>query len=97
MVPRTEPMRYDSTVQVGGRTRHSTRYIQVDASPGKRKRDVNHVLHPDYLLPDVAPDPQYFDEFGMSLQDLVQTEDGFAFDEGHPVDPGPRDARESVS
>jgi hypothetical protein len=31
------------------------------------------------------------------LQDLVQAEDGFAFDEGHPVDPGPQEARESVS
>jgi hypothetical protein len=90
-------MRYNSTVQVGGRTRtrHSTQYIQVDASPGKRKRD-NRVPHPDYLLPDVAPD-EPFDDFGMSLQDSVQTEEGFAFDEGHPVEPGPRETRDSVS
>ncbi|KAJ7928222.1 hypothetical protein B0H13DRAFT_2549726 [Mycena leptocephala] len=90
LLPRTEPMRHDSTVQVGGRVRHSTWYITVEASPGKRKR--NHTPEPDYLVPDVAQD---FEDFGTSSSEVVPSEDFFAFDEGHPVETGPRQARES--
>lgn len=89
-----EPMRYDSTVQIGGRIKHTTRYLPVGASPRKRKRE-DGPTH-DYLLPDVAPDPPFFHS-GMSSDDFASMENDFAFDEGHPVDTGPREARESVS
>jgi hypothetical protein len=58
LLPRMEPMHHDSTIQVGGQVRHSTQYITVEASPGKRKR--NCVPEPDYLVPDVAQD---FEDF----------------------------------
>jgi hypothetical protein len=93
-LPRTEPMRHDSTVQVRGQVRHSTRYITVEASPGKRKW--NHAPEPDYLVLDVAPDSGPFEDFGTSSLEFIPSEDIFAFDEGHPVETGPREARESV-
>ncbi|KAF7340931.1 hypothetical protein MSAN_02078100 [Mycena sanguinolenta] len=91
LVPKTDRMRYDSAVRVGNRTKHSTRYIQVEASPGKRQRQ--HSPEPDLLVPDIAPDGG---DFGDSAQqEFHPLEEGFAFDEGHPVDSGPRGARES--
>ncbi|KAK7022232.1 CxC2 domain-containing protein [Favolaschia claudopus] len=87
-VPATQPMRVDSTVRVGNRTLHSSKYVDIQSSPTKRPRQ--HSPMPDYLVPDVAPN---FD-FG-SMEDQIPNEDEFfAFDDGHPVDSGPREARE---
>ncbi|KAJ6448830.1 hypothetical protein C8R45DRAFT_1132718 [Mycena sanguinolenta] len=91
LLPSMDTMRYDSAVRVGNRTKHSSRYIQVEASPGKRER--RHTPEPDLLVPDIAPDTG---DFGDSAeQDFHPFEEGFAFDEGHPVDAGPPEARES--
>ncbi|KAJ6447694.1 hypothetical protein C8R45DRAFT_948402 [Mycena sanguinolenta] len=87
-VPRMDPMRYNSTVRIGNRTKHSTRYIAVDASPGKRQH--RHTPEPDFLVPDIAPDA-----VDSTTEEFHPPEDSFAFDEGHPIDSGPRDARPS--
>ncbi|KAF7341809.1 CxC2 domain-containing protein [Mycena sanguinolenta] len=91
LLSRTDSMRYDSTVRVGNRTKHSSRYIQVDASPGKQQR--RHSPEPDLLVPDVALDVGDFGE--SATLDFRPLEDNFAFDEGHPLDSGPRSIRES--
>ncbi|KAJ6494502.1 hypothetical protein C8R45DRAFT_1135355 [Mycena sanguinolenta] len=88
LAPRMDSMRYDSAVRIGNRTKHSTRYIEVDASPGKRQH--RHSPEPDFLVPDIAPDAAE-----STMEDFQPLEDSFAFDEGHPVDSGPRDARPS--
>lgn len=88
-------MRHDSIVHAGGRTKHTTKYIPVEVSPGKRKR-VDRTPEPDLLLPDIAPEPADVD-MDTSSQPFDSTEEGFTFDEGHPADTGPRAARESVS
>ncbi|KAF7345236.1 CxC2 domain-containing protein [Mycena sanguinolenta] len=90
LLSRTDSMWYNSTVRVGNRTKHSSRYIQVDASPGKRQR--RHSPEPDLLVPDVAPDVGDFGE--SATLDFRPLEDNFAFDEGHPLDSGPRSIRE---
>ncbi|KAF7364546.1 hypothetical protein MVEN_00323600 [Mycena venus] len=94
-LPRMEQMRYDSTVRVGNRTKHTTSYVTVDASPGKRKCDHQREPDTDFLFPDVAPDPGPYDDVDLSTREFVPTEEGFAFDEGHPVDTGPRESRAS--
>ncbi|KAJ6488184.1 hypothetical protein C8R47DRAFT_978857 [Mycena vitilis] len=86
-------MRYDSHVQAAGRVKRTTGYIAVNASPGKRKRTTRSP-EPDLLLPDVAPDPVPFDP--DTDAHFLPREGGFAFDDGHPVDTGPRDPRDSV-
>ncbi|KAF7360930.1 CxC2 domain-containing protein [Mycena sanguinolenta] len=90
LLPRTDSMRHDSIVKVGNRTKHATRYVQVEASPGKRQRI--HSPEPDLLVPDIAPPTANLEDF---VEDLRVLEEGFAFDEGHPVDSGPRGVRES--
>ncbi|KAF7377333.1 CxC2 domain-containing protein [Mycena sanguinolenta] len=90
LLPRTDSMRHDSIVKVGNRTKHATRYVQVEASPGKRQRV--HSPEHDFLIPDIAPPTTNLEQLAEDLQAL---EEGFAFDEGHPVDSGPRGARES--
>ncbi|KAJ6585954.1 hypothetical protein B0H19DRAFT_1250699 [Mycena capillaripes] len=92
-LPRTEPMRHDSVVHAGGRTKHTTKYIPVNVSPGKRKRH-DRTPEPDLLLPDIAPESVPFN-INTSSGTFESTEEGFAFDEGHPIDSGPRAARES--
>ncbi|KAJ7024119.1 hypothetical protein C8F04DRAFT_1192750 [Mycena alexandri] len=91
-LPRMVPMRNDETVMVGGRIKHNSWYIDVEGSPGKLPRDWTPA--PDLLYPDVAPDP------GFEVPDWIPGtssvgEAGFAFDDGHPVDAGPREARKS--
>ncbi|KAJ7032307.1 hypothetical protein C8F04DRAFT_1262054 [Mycena alexandri] len=91
-LPRTVPMRNDETVMAGGRFKHNSRYIEVEASPGKLQR--NRSPAPDVLYPDVAPDPG-FETPDWRPNTSSLGEDGFTFDDGHPVDTGPRDARKS--
>ncbi|KAK7050311.1 CxC2 domain-containing protein [Favolaschia claudopus] len=81
--PTTERMRLDSTVRVGGRTVHSSRYLDIETSPQKRRRQ--HTPQPDYLVPDVAAEP----DFSYASADVQppDEEDFFAFDEGHPDRP----------
>ncbi|KAK7046356.1 CxC2 domain-containing protein [Favolaschia claudopus] len=89
--PTTERMRLDSTVRVGRRTVHSSRYLDVETSPQKRRRQ--HTPQPDYLVPDVAAEPDF--SYASADGQPPDEEDFFAFDEGHPVDKGPRESRES--
>ncbi|KAJ7041341.1 hypothetical protein C8F04DRAFT_1253041 [Mycena alexandri] len=58
-LPRMEEMRHDDTILVGGKTKTRTRYIPVQASPSKIRRDRS--LSPDFLYPDVAPDDTPFE------------------------------------
>jgi hypothetical protein len=88
-VARMEPMRHDSTFMAGGRIRRTTNFVDVFGSPIKRAR----APEADFLVPDIAPDPG--DGYGQR-EDFTPT-DGFEFDEGHPLDKGPRDLRDSVS
>ncbi|KAJ7077348.1 hypothetical protein C8R44DRAFT_655086 [Mycena epipterygia] len=84
-------MRHDSTFLGGGRTRHKSRYVDVLGSPSKRPEH-QHEEHDDLLFPDVAPEPTWPGPGGDDF-----TAEFFEFDDGHPVDKGPRDARASVS
>ncbi|KAJ7699410.1 hypothetical protein B0H16DRAFT_1749444 [Mycena metata] len=90
--PRTEPMRHDESIITGGKMRTRTRFLPVEASPKKGRRE--HSPAPDFLYPDVAPAPERFADNWDPHGDSVG-EDGFTFDDGHPVEKGPREARKS--
>ncbi|KAJ7448387.1 hypothetical protein FB451DRAFT_1533078 [Mycena latifolia] len=84
-LPRPEAMRHEHTFQAAGRTVHTTHFVNIAGSPRKRAPEE------DLLLPDIAPEPT--DDYG-GRNDFVPGE-LFAFDDGHPVDKGPRDLRDS--
>ncbi|KAJ6498612.1 hypothetical protein DFH09DRAFT_1336611 [Mycena vulgaris] len=84
-VGKAEPMRYDTTFRAGGRTKHATKFVNIVGSPVKRAPPER-----DLLMPDIPEDPMPLDE-----SEEFSPHDGFEFDEGHPVDHGPRDARDS--
>ncbi|KAJ7033272.1 hypothetical protein C8F04DRAFT_1396133 [Mycena alexandri] len=90
---RMEEMRHDDTILVGGKTKTRTRYIPVQASPSKNRRDRSP--SPDFLYPDVAPDDMPFELPDWRAQSSSGEEGGFTFDDGHPVDKGPQDAQKS--
>ncbi|KAJ6552342.1 hypothetical protein DFH09DRAFT_1086110 [Mycena vulgaris] len=85
-VGKAEPMRYDTTFRAGGRTKHATKFVNIVGSPVKRAPPER-----DLLMPDIPEDPMPLDE-----SEEFSPHDGFEFDEGHPVDHGPRDARDSL-
>ncbi|KAJ7024514.1 hypothetical protein C8F04DRAFT_1270212 [Mycena alexandri] len=91
-LPRMEPMRNNETVRTGGRVRHTTSYVPIEVSPGKRHRDRSPIPD-DLLYPDIAPEPLEVPDWGNYTP--VVGEDGFTFDDGHPVDKGPRALRKS--
>jgi hypothetical protein len=89
-VAREESMRHDTTFQRGGRTRRTTTFLNVLGSPVKRAR-----VEPDLLLPDIPEHLEPEDDYDDTHQFMAP--DTFEFDEGHPLDKGPRNLRDSVS
>ncbi|KAJ7030155.1 hypothetical protein C8F04DRAFT_1187110 [Mycena alexandri] len=90
--PRTEPMRHNESIMTGGKMRTRTCFLPVEVSPKKGRRE--HSPAPDFLYPDVAPAPERFADNWDPQGDSVG-ENGFTFDDGHPVQKGPREARKS--
>lgn len=88
-LPTTEQMRHESALRVDGRTKHSAKLVDIQASPEKRRPPQRDLLYDD------VPNDYDPGEYRGGEEGFIP-EGGFTFDDGHPVDKGPRDLRESV-